>query len=46
MGAVGAHHATTMTSALQCSTVADLAAAVRRFWEAEEPPSDAAPLSV
>ncbi|KMQ84153.1 bel12-ag transposon polyprotein, partial [Lasius niger] len=44
LGAVGAGHVASVSS-MQCSTTEDLASLVRRFWEWEEPPSIALPLS-
>ncbi|KMQ86195.1 hypothetical protein RF55_14897 [Lasius niger] len=37
MGAVAASHSASTATSLQCTTLEDLAAAVRRFWECEEP---------
>ncbi|KMQ84502.1 gag-pol polyprotein precursor, partial [Lasius niger] len=45
LGAVGAGHAASVVTSSQCIPVEDLAAVVRRFWEWEEPPSIAMPLS-
>ncbi|KMQ84743.1 hypothetical protein RF55_17211 [Lasius niger] len=45
LGAVGSSLAASTVTSLQCSPSEDLATAVRRFWEWEEPPSVALPLS-
>jgi hypothetical protein len=44
LGAVGTSQVASVSS-LQCSTMEDLATFVRRFWEWEEPPRTALPLS-
>ncbi|XP_029167435.1 uncharacterized protein LOC114937932 [Nylanderia fulva] len=45
LGVVGAGHVAAPVSSLQCSTGDDLVALVRRFWETEEPPRAALPLT-
>lgn len=45
LGVVGACHVATPVSSLQCTAIDDLASLVRRFWETEEPPRAALPLT-
>lgn len=45
LGAIAAGHAATSVVSLQCSPTDDLTTMVRRFWECEEPPRVALPLS-
>jgi len=45
LGPVGTCRAVTPVTSMQCSAAADFSDLVRRFWEAEEPPSAPPPLT-